>query len=127
MSLRVWIAPFYRVLLLLILVSLTSVTVLADDVSIVEIKVLDNQFKEIRTITNKDELLKAQKAWKQLIPIKDLPNSNWTHKLDIATNYVGGRWLYNKEGYIAKLNKYLEPKYKVSNVEEFNKIFLGSQ
>ena len=127
MNFTLWIDDYNRNLLVATLLLLLSATVLAEEVNIVEIKVFDNQSKQIRLINNKDELVHAQKIWKHMVPIKKLPNKNWTNKLDITTNYVGGRWLYNKEGYIAKLNKYLEPKYKVSNVDEFNKIFLGSQ
>jgi len=108
-----------------IILLLISVSALAGEVNMLEVKVLDNQSKLVRIINDKNELLKAQQAWDQLIPVKDLPNTNWTNQLDIKTNFVEGAWLYNKEGYIAKHNKYLEPKFKVKNIAEFNKIYLG--
>ena len=93
----------------------------------VEISVLSLEpgTEVVRAINERDQLAKAQEQWDSLIPIDELPNTNWTHKLDIKSGSVGGRWLYNKEGYIAKLNKRLDPMYKVSNIKLFNEIYLG--
>ena len=90
-----------------------------------EIKIRNNDFKVIKTINAPAELAEANNEWKQLIPIKSLPNTNWTHKIDISSRTIGGRWLYNKEGYVAKLNKRLKPMFKVKNVESFSKVYLG--
>jgi hypothetical protein len=97
---------------------------IADEVKMDKITVLDGGFQVLRVINESDQLAKAQEQWHSLIPIDELPNTNWTHKLDIKSDFVGGRWLYNKEGYIAKLNKQLEPKYKVSDVKLFNETYL---
>ena len=76
-------------------------------------------------IDRSDQILEVNNLWKNLFPIKHLPNTNWTHKLDIQADRLSGRWLYNKEGYLAKLNKKLKPMFKVNNPDEFNKIVLG--
>ena len=95
----------------------------AEDIS--DIKIRNSDFKVIKTINSPTELAEANNEWKQLIQIESLPNTNWTHKIDITSNTIGGRWLYNKEGYVAKLNKRLKPMFKVKNVESFNKVYLG--
>ncbi len=72
-----------------------------------------------------DQLAKAQELWDSLIPIDKLPNTDWTHKLDIRSDSIGGGWLYNEDGYVAKLNHRLKPMFKVPDVKSFNAIFLG--
>jgi len=90
-----------------------------------QIKILNNEFSVIKVISSTKELELAKKEWGQLIPINKLPNTNWTHKIDITSKSIGGRWLYNKQGYLAKLNKQLKPMYKTNNVKSFNKVYLG--
>jgi hypothetical protein len=90
-----------------------------------EITVRDRNFEVLREINDSDQLGKAQEQWDALIRIDELPNTNWTHKMDIKSNSVGGRWLYNSEGYVARLNKRVKPDYRVSNVKSFNEIYLG--
>jgi hypothetical protein len=99
--------------------------VLAMEPEITEVQILNSQFETIRVIQDPVELQSAEKVWRELKPIDKLPNTNWTHKLDITSPTIGGRWLYNRDGYLARLNKRLQPMYMVSNVERFNMIFLG--
>jgi len=54
-----------------------------------------------------------------------LPNTAWTHKLDIKATQIGGRWLYDKNGYLAKLNYQLTPSYIVKDPEAFNKLIFA--
>lgn len=93
-----------------------------------EITVRDENFEMLSVINNPGLLAKAQEQWDSLVRIKELPNTNWTHKIDIrsGSRSLNGRWLYNKAGYIAKLNYQLKPMYKVSDVKVFNEIYLGS-
>jgi len=107
-----------------LLVSFLCSAAIANDITMDEIEILDDRFELLRIIDDPTELAKAQELWSTLIPIESLPNTNWTHKLDIQSDTVGGRWLYNAEGYVAKLNKQLKPMYKVSNVTLFNEIYL---
>ena len=95
------------------------------ELKILEIKVRNKDFEVIRVIQELEVLEEAEKVWQKLKPIDTLPNTNWTHKLDVTSESIGGRWLYNKEGYLAKLNKQLKPMYKVSDVSKFNEIYLG--
>ena len=95
------------------------------ELKILEITVRNKDFEVIRVVQELEVLKEAEKAWQKLKPIDSLPNTNWTHKLDVTSESIGGRWLYNKEGYLAKLNKQLKPMYKVSDVSKFNEIYLG--
>ncbi len=100
-------------------------SVIAAETRMQEITVRDNEFAVLRIINTADRLAKVQELWDSLIPIDELPNTDWTHKLDIRSDSIGGRWLYSEEGYIAKLNYRLKPIYKVPDVKSFNAIFLG--
>lgn len=97
----------------------------AAETRIEEVKVLDHSFAVVRVVNTADQLSKAQELWDSLVPIDALPDTDWTHKLDIRSDSIGGRWLYSEEGYIARLNYRLKPKYKVPDVKSFNAIFLG--
>ena len=97
----------------------------AKELEVIDIQVRNANFEVIRVIQEPEMLQRAEKEWQKLKPIDTLPNTNWTHKLDVNSEAIGGRWLYNKEGYLAKLNKQLKPMYKVSDVNKFNEIYLG--
>jgi hypothetical protein len=96
-------------------------------IEISEIVVLDSNFNQKRIINQPEQLSEISKIWRQLkqIQINELPNTNWTHKLDIKAGDLSGRWLYNKEGYLSRLNYQLYPTYRVENTAEFNKLILG--
>ena len=121
MSLRVESIRWLSYTLVLFLCPL----VIAAETRMQEITVRDNEFGVLRIINTADRLAKAQELWDSLIPIDKLPNTDWTHKLDIRSDSIGGRWLYNEDGYVAKLNYRLKPMYKVPDVTSFNEIFLG--
>jgi hypothetical protein len=87
--------------------------------------VRNSSFEEVRIIENSQELKKIATIWNSLQPIENLPNTNWTHKLDIYSNGSSELWLYNQEGYLSKLNYLLRPSFKVHNLDEFNKLLLG--
>lgn len=108
--------------IIVLLILLTS-SVIAENMD--KIKILNSEFEIIRIIISPDELKMANNEWLKLKPLETLPNFNWTHKFDISSESIGGRWLYNKEGYLAKLNKMLKPAYKVTDVVTFNKVYLG--
>ena len=93
------------------------------------ITILDHEFDVIRNIDGKVDLNEFERHWNLLEPIEILPNYNWTHKIDISSDgnfgkKFGGRWLYNNEGYIARLNKQLKPIYRVEDVQHFNGFLL---
>lgn len=92
-----------------------------------KITIRDSNFEILRVIDSPELLTKAQELWDSLIRISELPNANWTHKIDIrsGSRSLDGRWLYNREGYVAKLNYRLKPAYKVPDVNSFNEIFLS--
>ena len=88
--------------------------------------VRDSEFRVIRTIKSPAQIQKINALWQRLEPMTELPNTNWTHKLDIQANVRSGRWLYNnQDGYLAKLNYRLRPRYKVADPKVFNKVILG--
>lgn len=89
---------------------------------ITSIKVLNNDFKVIKIISSQSEILKFQTEWCSLKKIQSPANTNWTNKLDIEGGELSGRWLYNSNGYISRLNYQLKPSYQVPNAISINKI-----
>lgn len=98
---------------------------LGAELLITQIDVRDNSFETTNVIDNPEQLSRAEIEWAALLPIDSLPNYNWTHRLKITSTSIGGLWLYNKEGYVAKLNKLMSPMYRVSDTARFNEILLG--
>jgi hypothetical protein len=109
----------------IIIIAIAMTSCKTEKIDIIRISVLDSNFKQIRLIDESNSLSQLNKLWKEFDPIDKLPNSEWTHKLDIDSKEIGGRWLYNQKGFLAKLNKQLKPRYKVKNTDAFNKIILG--
>ena len=98
------------------------------DISLIEISeivVLDSNFNRVRVVNDFEQLQEINKLWQQLEQVDKLPDIAWTHKLDIRANQLSGRWLYNKNGYLAKLNYQLKPMYQVEDPAAFNKIILA--
>jgi hypothetical protein len=109
----------------IIIIAISMIGCKTGKIDITRISVLDSNFNQIRLIDEFDSLSQLNKLWKEFESIDKLPNTEWTHKLDIDSKELGGRWLYNQKGYLAKLNKQLKPSYKVKNTEAFNKIIFG--
>ena len=89
-----------------------------------EITIRDGNLKILRIIDSAEQLARAQELWNSLVQADGLPSPDWTHRIDIKSGCHAGRWLYNQEGVIARLNKGLKPSYRVPNVESFNAFFL---
>ena len=112
----------FSLLILILILILFPIAALSEGVK--EIRILNNEFEVVKIISDPDLLAIAYSEWKLLVPVDSLPNTNWTHKIDITSKSIGGRWLYNKQGYIAKLNKRLQPIYQVKDVASFNQVYL---
>jgi hypothetical protein len=96
-------------------------------IEISEIVVLNSNHRQIRIINQPEQLLEVNKVWRQLKQIQpsELPNYNWTNTFDIKAGDLSDRWMYNKEGYLSRLNYQMYPTYRVENPSEFNKLILG--
>lgn len=114
-----------NILSIFILFISLSFKVLACDEAISKVTVLDKNFKVVKVITASSELVQIQKAWCDFKPINTPPNTNWTHKLDIVGGKLTGRWLYNSQGYISRLNYQLKPSYQLPNAGTINKLIVG--
>ncbi len=90
------------------------------------ISILNKDFKKILSISEKEKINKIEQLWNNnLVLVDELPNYEWDYKLDIISSTIGGRWLYNSNGYIAKLNYQLKPMYKITKPYDFKKEILG--
>ena len=90
--------------------------------TVISLKILDNNFEMVKEITDESELAGLKSAIQLGEPVKVPDNPEWEYKLDIETEKENQRWLYNKKGYLAKLNYQLRPCYKISEPEWFIKL-----
>ena len=114
-----------RKIFIIILMAFALISCKPEKIGIYKVTVLDSISKQINVIDQPDMINKLNELWKGFEPIDELPNTEWTNKLDIDSEKMSGRWLYNQEGFLAKLNKQLKPSFKVIKKETFNKIILG--
>jgi hypothetical protein len=114
-----------NILSIFILLTALSLKVLACDLVISKVTVLDNNFKIVKIITSPNELAQIQNAWCSFKPINTPPNTNWSHTLDIVGGKLTGRWSYNSQGYISRLNYQLKPSYQLPNPGTINKLIVG--
>lgn len=112
-------------LITIIIFSLLLLSCHAENIGIYKITVLNGNFQKIRIIDQPQRLKVINELWEEFEPIDEIPDIEWTYKLDIDSKKLSGRWLYNEEGYLGKLNKQLKPSYKIKNQETFNKLILG--
>ena len=94
-------------------------------IEISEVVVLDANFNRERVVNDFEQLEEINKLWQQLEQVDGLPDTAWSHTLDIQANQLSGRWLYNKNGYLTKLSYQLKPIYQVKDTGAFNKLILG--
>jgi hypothetical protein len=70
----------------------------------------------------KEDLSHFEQLWiakTEQTPPADL---KWTYKLDVTAQSKGNRWLYDTAGWVRILSIKRTPTYKISSVEEFNRL-----
>lgn len=87
-----------------------------------QIKVWDQDFQVINTITNSTDLISISTLWQDRTTTTEKPN--FTHKVDVATSENSVRWLYDPSGYAAVLNKKKMPIYKLNDSDKLKKILI---
>ena len=90
-----------------------------DGVKIDKLRVLDSEFNEVAVIDDSSVLRSLEVLWQKMAPVEATADLSWSHKLDITSKDVGGRWLYSQDGYVARLNKEMKPRYRVSDNAAF--------
>ena len=91
-----------------------------DSLEIQGLRVLDAGFEEVARLRDPVALRALERLWGQFAPAEGAEIPVWTHKLDIESDQIGGRWLYSREGYVARLDKELESIYRVPDPGAFN-------
>ena len=84
------------------------------------LRVLDADFEEVARLRDPVALRALERLWGRLAPAEGAGIPDWTHKLDIESEQIGGRWLYSREGYVARLTKDLKPLYRVPDSAALN-------
>lgn len=99
---------------------------IAASADIVGVKILDADFKVVAELARKPDVRKFQKHWSQKLKIKQtsaqLPDTMFSYKLDISGTSGGGRWLYNSNGFVVKLDKMARPVYQIQEPALFNEL-----
>jgi len=97
-----------------------------DDVPITQVKVWDENFRVIATITNSATLASLKQIWEDRDPVSQRPK--FTHKVDVATSEGSVRWLYHPDGYATVLGiKASIPIYRVREPEKLKGILIPQQ
>ena len=75
-----------------------------------------------KVLTTKDELSHFERLW--LTKTEQTPPAKlkWLYKIDVTAQSKGDRWLYDTAGWVRVLSMRQTPVYKISAVEEFNKL-----
>ncbi len=85
------------------------------------VRVLDAGFNEVANVRDPAVLHSLEELWSLKVPLEDSFTPSWTHKLDIDSQEIGGRWLYSSsEGYLQVLSMKKKKTYRLSDKEAFN-------
>lgn len=87
------------------------------------ITIRDADFKVITVLDTENQIKTFDSLWKSKIKLDSPIKTRWLYKIDIEDqDNRGGRWLYDKEGYIQLLDIFKQPTYKVRSADEFNSL-----
>jgi hypothetical protein len=86
------------------------------------VKVLDEHFTVVKELSGSSEPTEFEQPWRgeartQLAPAQ---LHKRPFKIDIEADHEGGRWLYDAEGLLVKLNKRLKPAFRIQDAQTFN-------
>ena len=103
--------------------------------TIVEVSVLDSEFRVVKVLTSNEDLSLFNQMWSEKIKQKKRDSTelfymqNPHYKLDIRSSdpkqsrgWESRRWIYHPDGSVQVLSKGIVPTYKVPSPEEFNKL-----
>ena len=96
------------------------------DVTITQIKVWDENFQVVTTVTDAETLASIAKIWEDKTTVDESPI--FSHKIDVATPEGSTRWLYHPDGYARILSvKANTPTCRVREPEKLNGIIIPQQ
>jgi len=118
---------FRTSLLLLISLLLGACQTTSSYKEFASIKIWTPDFKVTRVINDPEDLRYIESVWNSLKQMESFPLSqesgdfDW-YKLDVvfSSEHRGGRWLYDKKGYLMYLTYTAKPKYVITEVDKFN-------
>jgi hypothetical protein len=89
---------------------------------VTKVSVRDKDFKVVKILEQKDELVEFELIWEKKTKQKNVASLNWVYKLDISRAGKSVRWLYDPAGWTRVLSKKLTPLYRIASRNEFNKL-----
>ncbi|MCP4129589.1 MAG: hypothetical protein GY754_01110 [bacterium] len=111
---------FVVILIIIIFLSLIISCQKSYPRGITQVTIKSKSFDWVKELS-REEIVYLEKAFPTFQKINLPPDYQWSYSINIKSKKSGGSWLYNKKGYIARLNYSLKPSYKIPNPEEFNK------
>ena len=99
---------------------LTSVLSIAGEISKVTIR--NEHFDVITVLEDAKAIQSFEVLWKRKTKFPSPVETKLSHKIDIESKGRSERWLYSPEGFVRVLSKSKVPTYRISSVDEFNKL-----
>lgn len=85
--------------------------------------VRDSEFRVVSEISSEPDMAKFQQHWSSKVTTtlnSVQPYSAFKYKLDISSGTGAGRWLYNPNGLLVKLDKRDRPILQINDPHAFN-------
>lgn len=99
---------------------LTPVISIAGEISKVSIR--NEHFEIIAVLKDSKSIQSFEAIWNKKTKLSSPVKSRLLYKIDIEGKNHSDRWLYSPEGFVILLSKAKTPTYKISSVDEFNKL-----
>jgi hypothetical protein len=93
--------------------------------SLTKVSVIDHDGHE-KVLSTTEDLSRFEQMWFSKAEQTPPTNLKWSYKLDVTAGSKGDRWLYDTAGWVRVLSMRQTPVYRISSVEEFNKL-LGTE
>ncbi len=99
---------------------LTPMISIAGEISRVTIR--SEKFDVISILEDAKAIQAFEVLWKTKTKFPSPVETKLSHKIDIESKGRSERWLYSPEGFVRVLSKSKVPTYRISSVDEFNRL-----
>ena len=104
----------------ILLLCLAPVISIGGEISRVTIR--NENFNVIIVLEDAKAIQSFEVLWKRKTKFPSPVETNLFHKIDIESKGRSERWLYSPEGFVRVLSKSKVPTYRISSVDEFNRL-----
>ena len=86
------------------------------------VTIRNENFNVIIVLEDAKAIQSFEVLWKRKTKFPSPVETNLFHKIDIESKGRSERWLYSPEGFVRVLSKSKVPTYRISSVDEFNRL-----